>query len=46
MAPGRYDAVLVDARLGSENGIDLVEALLRDDPAAGDALPAHDGRSH
>ncbi len=34
MAPGGYDAVLVDARLGSERGIDLVNALLLEDPAA------------
>lgn len=32
--PGGYDAVLVDAHLGSERGTDLVEALLSEDPAA------------
>jgi ActR/RegA family two-component response regulator len=32
--PGGYDAVLVDARLGSERGLDLVEALRAADPAA------------
>jgi signal transduction histidine kinase/DNA-binding response OmpR family regulator len=34
MDPGRYDALVVDARLGSERGIDLVEALRSADPAA------------
>jgi DNA-binding response OmpR family regulator len=34
MDPGGYDAVLVDARLGPERGLDLVEALLSEDPAA------------
>ncbi len=34
MDPGGYDAVLVDAHLGPERGIDLVEALLSEDPAA------------
>jgi CheY-like chemotaxis protein len=34
MHPAGYDALLVDARLGSERGIDLVEALCSDDPAA------------
>jgi CheY-like chemotaxis protein len=34
MDPGGYDAVLVDAHLGSERGIDLVKALLAEDPAA------------
>ncbi len=34
MDPGGYDAVLVDAHLGSERGMDLVEALLAEDPAA------------
>jgi DNA-binding response OmpR family regulator len=32
--PRRYDAVLVDAQLGSERGMDLIEALLSEDPAA------------
>jgi len=32
--PRGYDAVLVDAQLGSERGIDLIEALLAEDPAA------------
>jgi DNA-binding response OmpR family regulator len=32
--PCRYDAVLVDARLGSERGLDLVEELRSQDPAA------------
>jgi len=32
--PGGYDAVLVDAHLGSERGIDLVEALRSEDPQA------------
>ena len=31
---GRYDAVLVDATLGPERGIDLVEELRSQDPAA------------
>jgi CheY-like chemotaxis protein len=34
MDPGGYDAVLVDAGLGAERGIDLVEALCAEDPAA------------
>jgi DNA-binding response OmpR family regulator len=34
MDPGRYDAVLVDAHLGHERGMDLVEALLSADPSA------------
>ena len=34
MDPGRYDAVLVDAHLGHERGLDLVEALLSEDPSA------------
>ncbi len=34
MDPGGYDAVLVDAHLGPERGLDLVEALLAEDPAA------------
>ena len=32
--PRGYDAVLVDAQLGSERGIDLIEALVSEDPAA------------
>jgi DNA-binding response OmpR family regulator len=32
--PRSYDAVLVDAQLGSERGADLIEALLSEDPAA------------
>jgi CheY-like chemotaxis protein len=32
--PRGYDAVLVDAHLGAERGIDLVEALQSEDPAA------------
>jgi DNA-binding response OmpR family regulator len=32
--PHGYDAVLVDAQLGSERGMDLIEALLAKDPAA------------
>ena len=32
--PRRYDAVLVDAQLGSERGVDLIEALRSVDPAA------------
>jgi CheY-like chemotaxis protein len=34
MDPGGYDAVLVDAGLGAERGIDLVEELRSEDPAA------------
>ncbi len=34
MDPGRYDAVLVNAHLGHERGLDLVEALLSEDPSA------------
>jgi DNA-binding response OmpR family regulator len=34
MEPGGYDAVLVDAHLGNERGLDLVEALQSEDPAA------------
>jgi CheY-like chemotaxis protein len=34
MNPGSYDALLVDSRLGSERGIDLVDALRAVDPAA------------
>jgi CheY-like chemotaxis protein len=34
MDPGNYEAVLVDVRLGSERGIDLVEELRSQDPAA------------
>jgi CheY-like chemotaxis protein len=32
MAPGEYDAVLVDMRLGSEEGITLIEELAAADP--------------
>jgi CheY-like chemotaxis protein len=34
MNPGGYDALLVDSRLGSERGIELVDALRAVDPAA------------
>lgn len=34
MHPGKYEAVLVDARLGNERGLDLVEELCSQDPAA------------
>jgi DNA-binding response OmpR family regulator len=34
MDPGKYEAVLVDARLGHEQGMDLVEELRSQDPAA------------
>jgi CheY-like chemotaxis protein len=34
MDPDGYDAVLVDAGLGADRGIDLVEALRAEDPAA------------
>ena len=34
MDPGGCDAVLVDAHLGPEGGLDLIEALLSEDPAA------------
>jgi DNA-binding response OmpR family regulator len=34
MAPARYDAVLVDAHLGHERGIDLIAELVSADPAA------------
>jgi DNA-binding response OmpR family regulator len=34
MHPGKYAAVLVDARLGNERGMDLVEELCAQDPAA------------
>ena len=34
MHPGKYEAVLVDARLGNERGMDLVEELCAQDPAA------------
>ena len=34
LEPAGYDAVLVDANLGPERGIDLVEALRSKDPAA------------
>ena len=34
--PGRFDVVLIDANLGAENGLDLVETLRSDDPAAAD----------
>ncbi len=34
MHPGNYAAVLVDARLGNERGMDLVEELCAQDPAA------------
>jgi DNA-binding response OmpR family regulator len=34
MRPAGYDAVLVDAHLGRERGIDLVETLRLEDPAA------------
>jgi CheY-like chemotaxis protein len=34
MSPAGYDAVLVDAHLGPERGIDLVETLCSEDPAA------------
>ena len=34
MDPARYDAVVIDAQLGSERGTDLVEAMRAEDPAA------------
>jgi CheY-like chemotaxis protein len=34
MDPGGYDAVLIDAHLGSERGIELIETLRSNDPAA------------
>jgi CheY-like chemotaxis protein len=34
MHPGRYEVVLVDARLGGERGLDLVDELRSQDPAA------------
>ena len=34
MDPGRYDVVLVDAHLGAERGIDLVDEMRSADPAA------------
>jgi DNA-binding response OmpR family regulator len=34
MDPARYNAVLVDAHLGHERGIDLIEELVAADPAA------------
>lgn len=34
MDPGQYDALLVDAHLGRERGVELIEALLAEDPAA------------
>ena len=34
MHPGQYEAVLVDARLGDERGLDLVDELCSRDPAA------------
>jgi DNA-binding response OmpR family regulator len=34
MDPGGYDAVILDAHLGSERATDLVEALRAEDPAA------------
>jgi CheY-like chemotaxis protein len=34
MGPPGYDAVVVDARLGQENGTDLVNEMISEDPAA------------
>jgi len=34
MSPGSYDAVIVDAHIGTERGIDLVAELQAQDPAA------------
>jgi CheY-like chemotaxis protein len=34
MNPGSYDAVLIDAHLGRERGVDLLEELRSEDPAA------------
>ena len=34
LGPGGYDAVLVDAHLGSERGLDLIDELRSEDPAA------------
>jgi CheY-like chemotaxis protein len=34
MDPGGYDAVLVDAGLGADRGVDLIEALRAENPAA------------
>jgi DNA-binding response OmpR family regulator len=34
LGPGGYDAVLVDAHLGTERGTDLIDELLAQDPAA------------
>src|ERR1017187_9592015 len=44
MDPGRYDAVLVDAHLGRERGLDLVEALLSEDPSAARRCPVNPRR--
>ena len=34
MSPGGYDALLVDARVGTERGADLIDELRAADPAA------------
>lgn len=34
LRPSRYDAVLVDAHIGQERGLDLIDELRSDDPAA------------
>jgi DNA-binding response OmpR family regulator len=34
LGPAGYDAVLIDAKLGAERGMDLIEALQSEDPAA------------
>src|SRR5712671_4300040 len=39
MDPAGYDAVLVDAGLGPDRGMDLIESLRSEDPAA-DTIPA------
>ena len=34
LAPGGYDALVIDARIGAERGTDLIEELRGQDPSA------------
>jgi CheY-like chemotaxis protein len=45
MDPLGYDAVLIDANLGPEQGVDLLEALLMEDPAAAGRCLVMTGRA-
>src|ERR1700722_15190528 len=44
MTPGEYDAVLVDMRLGSEQGTTLITELIAVDPRLANRCPLMSGR--